>query len=198
VTDHLERDDLERQRITPLVVAFLSAVALMLVLFVLFGWLYWQSDQQVGDLAADRAAQDAVIGDLAGSVDDLREQVAAEGLRPVAPPPEDTIREGREGREGRVGATGSTGAQGIPGRDGRDGITPACWFEQSQCRGADGRDGVDGQDGTDGVDGTNGTNGIDGRDGADGAPGPACPPGYEQRVIENGPQAGWVGCAPVG
>ena len=219
-------DDIDRHRITPLMRLLLAAVTVTVLLLALF---YWQStnradrlERQASALAAASAARSEVIEDLAAGQQSLREQLLAEGIEPDVPAPSQTIREiiRETGATGATGATGSQGIQGVAGRDGRDGITPACWFEQSQCvgeqgpAGEDGADGVDGQDGADstvpgpqgpaGQDGADGQDGIDGQDGQDGvdgqdgAPGPACPPGYEPRVIENGPQSGWIACAPVG
>ena len=186
-----------------------SLLVAVAVTFLLLGVLWWQSDRRADDLdaradalAEDRAAQAAVIEELAGSVVVLRDQVTEEGLRPVAPPPDVTI---REGRIGATGATGSTGAQGTAGRDGRDGVdgvTPACWFEQSQCVGPTGPKGDKGDTGPAGADGDDSTvpgpQGPAGSNGSDGAPGPACPAGYEPRVMETGPYQGWIACAPTG
>jgi len=220
-------DDLERHRITPLMRLLLFAVTVTVLLLALF---YWQSttradrlDRQAEALAASLAARAEVIDELAANQQSLREQLLEQGIEPEVPAPSETVREIiRE--TGATGATGSQGIQGVAGRDGRDGITPACWFEQSQCVGAAGEDGADGADstvpgpqgepgqdgqdstvpgpaGADGQDGADSTvpgpQGEPGEDGSDGAPGPACPPGYEPRVIENGPQSGWIACAPV-
>lgn len=204
-------DDLTTHRISPWVKALLAAVA---VTFLLLGLFYWQSnsradrlDRQADALAASLNTRAEVIDELAAGQQAMREQLLAADIEPAVPAPSETIREIiRE--TGPAGATGATGEQGIAGRDGRDGITPACWFEASQCVGPQGPAGTDGQDGADGIDGQDGADstvpgpqgpaGADGADGQDGAPGPACPPGYEPRVIENGPQAGWIACAPVG
>lgn len=198
-------DDLTNHRVTPMMKALLAAVTVTVLLLALF---YWNSTTRADDL--DRKADalsdslDAradVIDELAAGQLVMREQLLEAGVEPAVPAPTETIREIiRE--TGATGATGQTGEQGIPGRDGRDGITPACWFEESQCvgpQGPAGEDGVDGQDGADStVPGPQGPAGPAGADGQDGAPGPACPAGYEPRVIENGPQAGWIACAPTG
>jgi hypothetical protein len=207
-------DDLTARRVTPVLRPLLAVVA---VTVLLLGWFYLDStdradrlDRKADALAASLDARAEVIDDLAAGQQLMREQLLAADIEPAVPAPSETVREIiRE--TGATGATGSQGIQGVAGRDGRDGITPACWFEQSQCVGAQGEPGVDGADGVDGQDGADSTvagpqgpagadgqDGVDGEDGADGAPGPACPPGYEPRVIENGPQAGWVACAPVG
>ncbi len=193
--------EVPHHRMTPIVKALLAAVAFTILLLALF---YWQSRQEADELhdKADALSEtvgtsDDVIGDLAGDVEALRSQLLGLGERPVAPDPEVTIRE-VVGPVGPAGAPG-VGIQGVAGRDGRDGtdgITPACWFEQAQCQGADGTDGIDGNDGADST--VPGPQGPAGDDGADGAPGPACPAGYEPRVIEQGPNQGWIACAPVG
>ncbi len=195
-------EDLTTHRISPWVKALLLAVT---VTFLLLALLYWQSDRRADhldsradNLVADRAAQAEVIDELASGLDATRSQLLELGETPAAPDPDVTVREIiRE-----VGATGAQGVQGIQGpagRDGRDGITPACWFEESQCVGPQGPPGEDGVDGEDGTDSTvPGPQGPAGQDGEDGAPGPACPAGYEPRVMETGPYAGWIACAPVG
>lgn len=201
-------EELTTHRISPWVKALLAAVT---VTFLLLALLYWQSDRRADrmdsradNLVADRAAQAELIDELASGLDATRSQLLELGETPDAPDPDVTVREIiRE--VGATGATGSQGIQGVAGRDGRDGITPACWFEESQCVGPQGPAGEPGQDGADGVDGQDGADstvpgpqGPAGQDGEDGAPGPACPPGYEPRVMENGPYAGWIACAPVG
>lgn len=201
-------------RMTPVVKALLVAVA---VTFGLLAIQWWQSDKradeaddEVSALSETIGTSDEVIGDLAADVSALRDQLIEAGERPVAPEPGVTIREiaGPQGEQGATGAQGSAGRDGRDGVDGTDGITPACWFEQAQCvgpagpPGPSGADGVDGQNGADstvpGPQGPQGPAGADGADGADGAPGPACPPGYEQRVIDQGPNQGWIACAPSG
>ena len=191
--------DLSTHRVAPML-RLLGVVVLGTLL--LFGWSYWNSTKRADELdrkadafAVALDARAAIIDDLAAGQQELREQLLANNIDPTVPAPSETVREIiRE-----TGATGAVGAQGIAGRDG---ITPACWFEQSQCRGETGpagADGVDGQDGADStVPGPQGPSGPAGSDGQNGAPGPACPAGYEPRVIENGPQAGWIACAPTG
>lgn len=67
------------------------------------------------------------------------------------------------------------------GGDGKDGVSPACIFDASQCRGADGKTPVKGIDYNDGItppcyftlsecQGADGTNGTDGQNGANGKP----------------------------
>lgn len=213
-------DDLTTHRISPWVKALLAAVT---VTFLLLALLYWQSDRRADrmdsradNLVADRAAQAEVIDELASGLDATRSQLLELGETPDAPDPDVTVREViRE--VGATGATGSQGIQGVAGRDGRDGITPACWFEESQCVGPKGDKGdppsmadldaaiaryceahnqCKGDQGEPGADST--VAGPRGEKGDQGDPGPACPPGYEPRVMETGPYAGWIACAPVG
>lgn len=198
-------EELPAHRMTPIVKALLVAVALTVLLLAAF---YVQStrradrlDRQAETLEESLAARADVIDELAAGQDAMRAQLEEADIEPAVPDPEVTIREViRE--TGATGATGATGEQGLAGRDGRDGITPACWFEESQCVGPQGPAGEDGADGVDGQDGADSTvpgpQGPQGPSGADGAPGPACPPGYEPRVMETGPYQGWIACAPVG
>ncbi len=201
-------DDLTTRGVTPIVRLLLVAVAVTVLLLGLF---YWNSNTRADDLnrkadalSVSLAARAEVIDELATGQQALREQLLEQGIEPDVPAPTETVREIiRE--TGATGATGATGEQGVAGRDGRDGTTPACWFEEAQCvgpqgpAGEDGTNGVDGRDGADStVPGPQGPAGEPGADGQDGAPGPACPAGYEPRVIENGPQAGWIACAPTG
>lgn len=188
--------DVDAHRVTPVMRLLLGAVTVTMALLVAF---YVQSnnraddlDRKADELAEVNDARSAVIDELAAGQRELREQLLANDIEPAVPSPTETIREViRE-----VGATGATGATGPAGQDG---ITPACWFEESQCVGPQGPPGVDGQDGAAStVPGPQGPTGPAGADGQDGAPGPACPAGYEPRVIENGPQAGWIACAPNG
>lgn len=189
-------EDLSNHRVTPLMRPLLGAVTVTVLLLALF---YWNSTNRADDLdrKADALSESldaraAVIDELAAGQQAMREQLLANDIEPAVPAPSQTIRE-------IIRETGATGPQGPAGRDGRDGITPACWFEASQCVGPAGPQGPAGEDGADStVPGPQGPAGPAGSDGQDGAPGPACPAGYEPRVIENGPQAGWIACAPTG
>lgn len=110
--------------------------------------------------------------------DVLREQLLDLGETPRVGPAGEP---GTIGDIGPRGPAGRDGDDGRDGRDGRDGITPACWFEATQCRGvagAPGPAGVDGRDGVDGMDGASGVPGPPGPAGASGPPGPTCPAGY--------------------
>jgi hypothetical protein len=57
-----------------------------------------------------------------------------------------------KGQPGPVGPAGPSGesVKGDTGNPGTDGATPACYFEVSQCRGADGTNGANGVDGANG------------------------------------------------
>jgi hypothetical protein len=210
-------DDLTARRVTPVLRPLLAVVA---VTVLLLGWFYLDStdradrlDRKADALAASLDASAEVIDGLAAGLQATREQLLAQGIEPDVAAPSETVREiiretGATGATGAPGSQGIQGLQGTAGRDGRDGETPACWFEASQCQGEPGVDGEDGADGIDGQDGADSTvpgpqgpagePGADGVDGQDGAAGPACPAGYEPRVIETGPNAGWIACAPVG
>ncbi len=164
--------DIPHNRITPLVLTFLAAVAVTLALFA---YLYWQSDDRADDLQSENAASGVVSSSLATDVEALRAQILALGERPVAPDPEVTVREviRETGEQGVAGLQGVQGIQGLAGRDGRDSITPACGFEAAQCQGAAGVDGRDGLDGAPGADSTvPGPQGPQGSQGIQGSPGP--------------------------
>lgn len=192
-------EDLERHRITPLMRLLLAAVAITVLLLGLF---YVQStnradrsDARADELADSLDTRAEVIDELAAGQQAMREQLLEADIEPAVPAPSETIREViRE--TGATGATGASGVQGIQGPAGRDGITPACWFEESQCVGPQGPAGADGEDGADST--VPGPQGPAGQDGDDGASGPACPAGYEPRLMQTGPYAGWIACAPVG
>lgn len=134
-------DDLEHHRITPVVKALLVAVAVTILLLAAF---YLESTRRADDLdrkadalSASLEARAVIIDELAAGQDVMRAQLEEADIEPAVPDPSVTIREVvRE--TGATGAQGLQGVAGISGRDGRDGITPACWFEQSQCRGAKG------------------------------------------------------------
>lgn len=88
---------------------------------------------------------------------------------------------GTNGIDGQPGTNGTDGKPGAVGAPGAPGLTPPCYFEPAQCRGADG---------------------ADGRDGRDGDPGPTCPSGSSlQPVTFDGGQTGYgcvSGSAPEG
>ncbi len=177
----------------------LTGLLLLLVTatVALIGWLYLTSnsradrlDGKADTLAAAVDARAEVIDELSAGQQAMREQLIALGVKPAVPAPSETvreiIREGAIGPAGESGATGPRGEQGIAGRDGRDGTTPACWFEEAQCQGADGADGVDGQDGATGATGADSTvPGPQGEPGATGPPGPAteCEAGYHWTTV---------------
>lgn len=180
---------------TPLVVSFLAAVAVTLLLF---GFLYWQSNDRVDDLQADDAADQAVITELADGLDATREQLLDRNIVPVVPDPEITIREivGERGEQGEPGADatdkqveaavatyllfhpptpGTDGTDGTNGVDGQDGETPVCYFEENQCQGAPGTNGTNGADST-----------IPGPTGPQGPPGPPtqCEAGHHWETVQ--------------
>lgn len=107
---------------------------------------------------------------------------------------------GERGDTGPMGPPGQDGRDGRDGRDGADGLTPACYFELTQCvgpagaTGATGAPGSAGADGADGQDGIDGTPGPAGPPGPPGPPGPACPDGYQPTPIETGPLKGAIVC----
>lgn len=151
----------------------LAAVA---VIVVILAFAYRRDAVNTKD-DLERAEADTAV--VAQSVEALREQVAALGEEPVAPPPEDVVDvpdinvvpvpgpvgpEGPPGRPGKDGLDGKDGAAGIPGNTGPSGPP-----------GADGAAGLPGADGAAGADGADGLPGADGADGADGAQGPAGP-----------------------
>jgi hypothetical protein len=84
-----------------------------------------------------------------------------------------------------VGPPGTPGAQGVPGIPGEQGVpglsglTPPCYFEVGQCRGADG---APGPAGPVGPPGSAGGPGPAGPAGEPGPPGPAGPPGADSTV----------------
>lgn len=203
----MTEDDLSPHRVTPMMKALLAAVAVTVLLLGLF---YWNSttraddlDRKADALSESLDARTAVVDELVAGQIAMREQLLEADIEPAVPAPTDTVRE-------IIRETGATGAAG------RDGITPACWFEESQCRGATGDQGdpgppptmadmdaaivrycethqCKGDQGEPGADST-----VPGPKGDPGEPGPACPAGYEPRVMDSGPQRGWIACAPTG
>lgn len=200
-------EDLSNHRVTPLMRSLLAAVTVTVLLLALF---YRNStnraddlDRQAAALSESLEARGAVIDELAADQQALREQLLEADIEPVVPAPTETVRE-------IIRETGAIGAQGVAGRDG---ITPACWFEQSQCVGPKGDKGdpptmadldaailrycatnqCKGDQGEPGADST-----VPGPKGDQGEPGPACPAGYEPRVMDSGPFKGWIACAPTG
>lgn len=112
-------------------------------------------DQQI-------SSQGEAIRSLAASATALSDQVRALGEAPVVTPQQIAAPASVAGTPGVPGATGATGAAGM---------TPPCYFEPTQCRGADGAPGKDGTPGQDGAPGKDGAPGQDGAPGKDGAPG---------------------------
>ncbi len=183
--------DPSTHRTAPAILTLLIAVGVMFLLGTL---AYLDSNSRGDDLASDvnvledtLASRGAVIDQLVTDQLKLRDQLQDEGITPDVGPPTQTIREiiREQPIIGEAGKDGVDGVDGRDGTDGRDGVTPACWFEQSQCQGADGLDGADGVDGQDGADSTvpgpAGATGATGATGADstvpGPTGPAGPPG---------------------
>lgn len=140
----------------------------------------------------------------------LSEELVAAGLDP-----EDVLALIELPEPGERGQRGDRGPRGLPGRDGRDGA------DGIGIPGPAGRDGRDGDVGPPGpasnepgpagppgpestVPGPQGPEGPPGADsevpgpqGPAGPPGPACPPGYEPALIDQGPLRGWIACRPT-
>jgi outer membrane murein-binding lipoprotein Lpp len=144
-----------------------------------------QQDRQVQALQSIR-------GELQGEVRALANQVVSLGEEPVVEPAA-----GVDGRDGFDGLDGLNGLDGRDGRDGKDGEPgPPGPAGPAGADGLDGTNGLNGLDGATGATGATGETGPQGPAGADGADGPACPDGYAPAVIDQGPFAGWVACAP--
>lgn len=170
-------------------------VALVLALVALggVGWLvYGQVDARDAASAATTERDQA-----AGTARSLADQVAdacAKGGQAAA----ELGRACEQAAKVQATPAPAVGRDGRDGRNGTDGKTPPCYFEASQCHGADGQNGADGTKGQDGKTGTDGTDGKDGQTpacmaepdqcrgatgpgGPAGPPGPTCPDGYELR-----------------
>jgi hypothetical protein len=94
------------------------------------------------------------------------------------------------GPPGSPGAPGTPGAPGPSGVPGTSGLTPPCYFEVEQCRGADGAPGPAGPTGAPGPPGEPGPPGPAGEQGPAGPPGeqgPAGPPGERGEQGPPGP-----------
>jgi outer membrane murein-binding lipoprotein Lpp len=150
-----------------------------------------QQDRQVQALQSIR-------GELQGEVRALANQVVSLGEEPVVEPAAGV--DGRDGFDGLDGLNGLDGRDGQDGRDGRDGSAgepgPPGPAGPAGADGLNGANGLDGATGATGATGETGATGPQGPAGADGADGPACPDGYAPAVIDQGPFAGWVACAP--
>jgi len=140
-------------------------------------------------LAAEADRRGQAVSTLATDVRQLRAQVKGEGETPVAPDPEQAVKDLPERAEVPVPIPGPRGAQGEPGEPGSPGAS-----------GAPGRDGVDGADSTvpgppgpagpPGADSTvPGPSGPPGRDGKDGRDGQTCPDGYTLQAPSYDPDA---------
>lgn len=125
----------------------------------------------MGTVVANIYALREDFSDSQAYIDTLKAQIEAEGEEPAPGPDYDLLR-GEDGKDGR------------DGRPGLDGITPACWFLESQCVGAQGEPGVTpdcwfteskcvGPPGPPGADST-----VEGPPGPPGPAGASCPPGY--------------------
>jgi hypothetical protein len=122
--------------------------------------------------------------DQAAAVEALRAQLLALGEEPVVGPVE-TI----AGEQGERGDRGPRGPRGRDGADGEDGLNGA--------DGIDGAPGPAGEAGATGATGPQGETGATGPAGPQGPAGPACPEGFTLTVIDQGPLAGWIACAPI-
>lgn len=116
---------------------------------------------------------------LANALEQQRQQAQAAGQEPVAPAPEDIIRDpkvvtGPEGPQGPAGPRGVDGTDGTAGSPGPTGPP-----------GPSGAAGPPGAPGADGADGAPGPHGPAGPSGPAGPAGPAGPPGPQG---EQGPQ----------
>ncbi len=154
-------------------------IILGVLLFVFGAFSLWK----ILDLSNGQERLESDLANLAAAYEQARME------DPELPPAEDVIddpapRDGIDGADGRDGRDGKDGRDGVDGEDGQDGITPACWFEQSQCvgpagpAGADGIDGEDGAPGLAGPQGEAGATGAQGPRGEPGADGQTCDPGY--------------------
>jgi Collagen triple helix repeat (20 copies) len=94
------------------------------------------------------------------------------------------------GPPGTPGAQGDPGVPGLPGQQGEpgtSGLTPPCYFEPGQCRGADGAPGPVGPVGPPGPQGEQGPAGPAGPQGEQGPVGPAGPQGEQGPAGPAGP-----------
>jgi len=107
-------------------------------------------------------------------------KVEARPVPEVGPP-------GSPGAQGAPGVPGGQGVPGVPGDQGTpgsSGLTPPCYFEPEQCRGADG---LPGPVGPVGPPGPAGEPGPAGPAGEQGPAGPAGPAGEQGPIGEQGP-----------
>ncbi|GAB3154307.1 hypothetical protein GCM10027258_57970 [Amycolatopsis stemonae] len=170
-------------------------VALVLALVALggVGWLVY------GQVDARDAASTATTerDQAAGAAKSLADQVA-DACAKGGPAAAELGRACEQAAQVQATPAPAVARDGRDGRNGTDGKTPPCYFEASQCRGADGQNGTDGSNGQDGKNGTDGADGKDGQTpacmaepdqcrgasgpgGPPGPPGPTCPDGYELR-----------------
>jgi hypothetical protein len=144
--------------------------------------------------------------DLRVNTEALRAQIVALGEEPVVGPTPDPVvgERGPAGTNGRDGRDGADGEDGEDGADGEDGIAGALGpvgatgpAGPAGPQGEAGPAGPQGATGETGPAGAAGPQGPAGATGATGPAGPACPDGYTPTVIEQGPLAGWIACAPI-
>lgn len=124
----------------------------------------------------------------------------------TAPEPGEVPTNGRDGRDGRDGV-GTPGEDGEDGEDGEPGRPPTeaevLLAVATYCAAHNGCVGPQGPAGADGASvvgpaGAAGAPGADGGQGTQGPPGPTCPAGFVLSIMDQGPFAGWLACAPEG
>jgi hypothetical protein len=169
--------------------------------------MVWKQGRDVERLTHDRT-------ELAGDVLALRTQVIALGADPVTGPPPAL---GEDGRDGRDGIDGKDGADGKDGRDGRDAVDDPDFndpdpndpdFDDPDPNDADPDDPEvqdpevqdpevqDPETQDDEIqDPEIQDPEVDDPDPND--PAALCPDGYTMTIIDQGPLAGWIACAPT-
>jgi len=138
-----------------------ATLAVAVLLAVLLGWVTYN----IGLLRSQNSA-------LASALAQQRQQAQDSGQEPVAPPPDEILRdptvvEGPSGPEGPQGPAGEDGRDGLPGATGPPGDRGA-----TGAAGADGADGEPGPAGATGPDGATGPQGATGPEGPEGPEGP--------------------------
>ncbi len=134
---------------------------------------------ELGEVQDDLVVAESTASEASVAANLLFDQVEVLRGHPVVDPDKLDL-------SGLQGVAGEDGKDGRDGHDGTDGVTPACWFEQSRCRGIDGVDGAQGPVGPVGPEGPagapggpqgpvgeTGATGVAGATGPQGAPGPA-------------------------
>jgi len=151
------------------------------------------SDRRADQLTAEADLRGTAVTTLATDVRQLRAQLQAKGVTPIAPDPSAAVDNlpdraevpvpipgppGQPGQDGKPGTSGKDGRPGDAGSPGADGAA-----------GQDGATGPQGPEGPAGPTGPSGPAGPQGPPGADGQDGHACPTGYSWQAPADDPDA---------